>query len=166
MTIYKEKRKHGRFYQRLYEKHYGPIPVEPNGRKYEIHHIDGDYTNNDPKNLIAVTCQEHFDIHKKQGDYRACILIGIRLKMNPEDIRQLQRNAALKRVNDGSHHLLKRGPAHPKYDHTIYELTNIQTGETITGTRQELMSELGWSNDNIAKLINRKKKTCRGWKLS
>ena len=28
-------------YRKIYEKVYGPIPREDNGRSFEIHHIDG-----------------------------------------------------------------------------------------------------------------------------
>jgi hypothetical protein len=42
----------------VWEKHYGP---RPSGKI--IHHIDGDYTNNDISNLMAVTYSEHTSIH-------------------------------------------------------------------------------------------------------
>lgn len=29
-----------------------------------VHHIDGDYRNNDPSNLVVVTYQEHYELHK------------------------------------------------------------------------------------------------------
>jgi len=34
MRIYSHK-----FYRKIYEQHYGPIPVDSDGRTYEIHHI-------------------------------------------------------------------------------------------------------------------------------
>jgi hypothetical protein len=55
-------------YRKIYEQNFGPIPKEPNGRTYEIHHIDGNHNNNDPTNLSAMTIQEHYDIHYSQGD--------------------------------------------------------------------------------------------------
>ena len=61
-------------YRKIYENHYGPIPKEENGRSYEIHHLDGNHHNNDPKNLKAVRIQEHYDIHYSQGDWSACLL--------------------------------------------------------------------------------------------
>lgn len=54
-------------YRRIYEQNYGPIP-----KGHHIHHIDGDHSNNHIDNLQCVSPQEHFDIHKKQGDYGAC----------------------------------------------------------------------------------------------
>lgn len=29
-----------------------------------VHHLDGDKTNNDPSNLVVVTCEEHARLHK------------------------------------------------------------------------------------------------------
>ena len=63
MSIYQQNRTPSRIYRKIYEDHYGPIPKEENGRSYEIHHLDGNSNNNDPKNLIAVTLQEHYNIH-------------------------------------------------------------------------------------------------------
>ena len=63
MTIYVKRIN----YRKIYETYNGPIPIDEEGRKYDIHHIDGDYTNNDPTNLKAVTIQEHYDIHWEQG---------------------------------------------------------------------------------------------------
>ena len=51
-------------YRKIYENHYGEIPIDENGRIFEIHHIDGDHDNNHYTNLMAVTIHEHYDIHK------------------------------------------------------------------------------------------------------
>jgi uncharacterized Zn-finger protein len=64
-------------YRQIYENHVGPIPKDATGRSYEIHHIDGDRNNNTVSNLIAVSLQEHYDIHFTQGDYNACRLMRI-----------------------------------------------------------------------------------------
>jgi hypothetical protein len=42
----------------IWEAHYGPIPEEQ-----ILHHIDGDYTNNDISNLMLTTYSEHAFIH-------------------------------------------------------------------------------------------------------
>ena len=39
-------------YRRLWESVNGEIPIDENGRPYEIHHIDGDRSNNCIANLI------------------------------------------------------------------------------------------------------------------
>lgn len=94
-------------YRKIYEDHYGPIPKEPDGRSYEVHHKDGDHSNNDPKNLIAVTLQEHYDIHYAQGDYGACYMMASqRMNRSPEEIAHIASLHQRARVADGTHHLL------------------------------------------------------------
>lgn len=93
-------------YRKIYENHHGPIPKEADGRKYDIHHIDGNHYNNDPTNLIAVTVAEHYAIHKRQNDYSACLIISHRLSLSPEEITEMAKKNAKKRVVNGTHHLL------------------------------------------------------------
>ena len=94
-------------YRKIYEQHYGPIPKDQDGRSYEIHHIDGDHTNNSPANLKAVTIQEHFDIHWAQGDYGACyFMISQRMNRTPEEIAIVASKQQRARVANGTHHLL------------------------------------------------------------
>lgn len=49
-------------YRKIYREHYGEIP-----EGYHIHHIDFNPYNNDPKNLVAVTPEEHAKIHNHEG---------------------------------------------------------------------------------------------------
>lgn len=44
-------------YRKIYENHSGSIP-----KGYEIHHIDGNHSNNIPSNLMAVTAEEHYNL--------------------------------------------------------------------------------------------------------
>lgn len=98
MTIYSSTN-----YRKIYEQHFGPIPKDENGRTYEIHHIDGNHSNNEPKNLIAVSIQEHYDIHFSQGDYGACYLIGVAMKLSPEKLSEIATKSNLRRVEEGTH---------------------------------------------------------------
>ena len=98
-------------YRKVYEKVFGPIPLDLNGRSYEIHHIDGNHDNSDINNLLCVTIQEHYDIHYRQGDYRACTLIAIRMKMSPDVISELVSKQQQERVRNGTHHFLDRDAA-------------------------------------------------------
>lgn len=93
-------------YRKIYEQNFGSIPKEPNGRTYEIHHIDGNHNNNDPTNLKAVTIQEHYDIHYSQGDYNACLLISKRLGVTPKEISNIARRNAIKQLENGTHPFL------------------------------------------------------------
>jgi hypothetical protein len=76
---------HLKDHRRSYEIHYGPIPKDSSGRTYEIHHKDGNHNNNDPQNLVALTIQEHYDIHYAQGDYGACARIFSRMNTDPNE---------------------------------------------------------------------------------
>ena len=73
-------------YRRIYEIYVGPIPVDENGRTYDIHHIDKNRNNNDPSNLIALSLQDHYNLHWSQGDYGACYGIALRMNASPEEI--------------------------------------------------------------------------------
>jgi hypothetical protein len=91
-------------HRKIYENHIGSIPKDENNRTYDIHHIDGNHSNNDPNNLIAVTIQEHFDIHKTQGNYGACLALAKRMKLTPEERSEMTRKQQLKRSKNGTHH--------------------------------------------------------------
>jgi hypothetical protein len=67
-------------YRKIWEKVNGPIPVDENGISYEIHHIDGNRSNNDLSNLICISIKEHYEIHLKQGDYLAAQMISRKIK--------------------------------------------------------------------------------------
>jgi hypothetical protein len=97
---------------KVWKKTYGSIPKDPWGRSYEIHHIDGNSSNNCLENLICVSINEHYDIHKKQGDWGAAFLIARRMESLPDDISQVARNATLKRIEEGTHNFLD--PNFPK----------------------------------------------------
>lgn len=99
-------------YRKIYEKVYGPIPREDNGRSFEIHHIDGNHYNNDINNLKCVSIQEHYDIHYKQGDLSACARIAASMQLEPAEIARLNKLAAKKRVENGTHNFL--GGSHVK----------------------------------------------------
>lgn len=111
-------------YRKIYENHHGPIPKEDNGRSYEIHHKDNNHNNNDPANLVAVTIQEHYDIHYTQGDYGACYLIATqRMCMSPKELSELASKNSRKRLAEGTHPLMTRPDG-----------SNTQTDKVLKGT--------------------------------
>lgn len=91
-------------YRQIYEQYHGSIPTDQTGQTYDIHHIDGNHSNNDITNLNAVSLQEHFDIHYSQQDWLACQLISLRLGLSPEERFELSSKAQQKRVTNGEHH--------------------------------------------------------------
>lgn len=93
-------------YRKIYEHHYGLIPKEDNGRSYEIHHIDGNRENNSPENLMAISIQEHLEIHKSQGDWAACNRIAAKMKLSPTEISEFAAKASQERVFNRTHNFL------------------------------------------------------------
>jgi len=114
-------------YRKIYEQNFGPIPKEPNGRTYEIHHIDGNHSNNEPSNLKAVTIQEHYNIHYAQGDWGACFKIAKRMEMPPSVKSELARLAANKRLMEGIHNFQDKA-FHQKYS-SINQQNRVLSGK-------------------------------------
>ena len=86
------KRKSSKIHRHIYEN-YHKCCLMP---YIEIHHIDGNHKNNNIENLMPVTVQEHYEIHKLRGDKAAAVLIGIRAGISYEERAQLNREQALK----------------------------------------------------------------------
>lgn len=91
---------------KIYKQHYGDIPVDAEGRTYQIHHIDGNHQNNDPTNLIAVSIQEHYDIHYEQGDYGACYLLARQMSFTSDQLSEIASKSNLKRSKNGTNPFL------------------------------------------------------------
>jgi hypothetical protein len=79
----------------VWELHNGTIPKDEYGRTYEIHHVDGDCTNNALSNLQCVSIQEHLDIHCNQEDWIAVQNILYRMNKTPHQISEENRLRAL-----------------------------------------------------------------------
>lgn len=73
-------------HRRAFKKAHGRAP-KPG---YHIHHLDGNHKNNDPSNLVEVTPLEHYNIHKSQGDYGACVLLAKAANALPEELALIQ----------------------------------------------------------------------------
>ena len=126
-------------YRKIYEHHHGSIPKEENGRTYEIHHIDGNHSNNDPINLKSVTIQEHYDVHYSQQDWGACLKISKRMTLSSSDIGKLSRLTQLKRVSDGTHPFLKKEVQQKRIESVIEshrKRVNDKTHQFIGGAIQ------------------------------
>lgn len=76
---------------KIWERHHGmKVPTDK-----EIHHIDGNHYNNDPSNLMAVTIEEHLEIHRNQKDWGAVQAILMRMELTDE-VREEIKNSASK----------------------------------------------------------------------
>lgn len=73
------------YHRSVWEAAHGPIPKDENGRSYEIHHIDGDRSNNHLSNLMCVSIDEHIRIHAEQGEFGAVQLITKRLNLSYDE---------------------------------------------------------------------------------
>ena len=140
-------------YRKIYQTFYGPIPKDENGRSYDIHHIDGNRKNNNIFNLVALSIQDHFNIHYYQGDWAACARISQRMSLDIEITRLLlseasKRNAKenklyfqytdkeilskmsiennKKRINNGTHNFLNKN-----VESRQRELQKIKNGNHI-----------------------------------
>ena len=121
-------------HRKIWIDHYGPIPQDQFGRSMEIHHIDGNHSNNNISNLKLVTIDEHYKIHYDQGDYGACVIMSHRMKLSPDEISELSRKCQQRLVNQGRHHwqgpennqrLIERG-IHPFLDRESARQRNLK----------------------------------------
>jgi hypothetical protein len=173
-----------KYYRKIYQHHIGHIPTDLDGRTYDIHHVDGDHSNNDPLNLIAVSLQEHYDIHYSQGDFVACSLITRKLKISAEENSRLMRLISNKKVAENKHHFQKRsdgsslasdrvkngthplvgkGLSHPKVDKQIYCFENKTTKERVNMTQYEFVRQYELCQANICRVIKGKQKSYKKW---
>jgi hypothetical protein len=122
-------------YRNIYEQHHGAIPVDESGISYDIHHIDGDRTNNEPSNLKAVSLQEHMDIHMSQGDWGAAQSIYMRMNTTHEQRSAAATVFALARVADGTHPWV--GPAYnrSKVENGTHQFLGGEIQRRVTAKR-------------------------------
>lgn len=104
---------------KVWKKHNGAIPKDENGISFDIHHIDGNPENNDINNLIALSLKDHYEIHKKQDDWKACKALSIRLK---EGITSEERSELSRKIHTGK----KRSKE------TCDKISKSQKGKTLS----------------------------------
>lgn len=94
---------------KIWKQHYGAVPVDADGRSYDVHHIDGNPDNNNIENLIALPIHEHYQVHIDQGEYGAAMMIARRMKVKPADISETARKQMQERVEQGIHNFQVKG---------------------------------------------------------
>ena len=47
----------------------------------------------------------------------------------------------------------------------LYQLQNIEAGAIVNGTRKELIKELGLTDNHLSRLIHKRNKLQKGWRL-
>ena len=138
-------------HRKIYEAFIGPIPKDEDGRSYEIHHIDGNHSNNNITNLKCVTITEHFDIHYEQEDWSACLLIADRMKLTKEDYKKLGE--------------MQRGENNHSYDKTIYTFYH-KDGIIETSTQFQLRTKYNLKATNLSEVIHGNQKSTKGWRIT
>lgn len=158
MTTYS--RPHSRIYRKIYEQNYGPIPDG-----YDIHHKDGNPYNNDPNNLIALTPEEHYELHLRQGDYKAASMIAKRIHyaLSSEQLSEIARLSVLDQIKDGKHNF--SNPAlHKQYiDKQMEDKTHpfLRSDiQSMNGTKGAVASKPKRTARFVADNPNYKTKTC------
>jgi hypothetical protein len=129
-------------YRKIYEKCHGPIPLDEEGRTFDIHHIDGNRKNNDPSNLIALSIKDHYEIHYSKGDWAACLRMSERMKLSVEEKSVLSSRATRKRLDEGTHPFLRKDFAKDANKQRVEEGThNFLDGEFHRQVQQKLIDE-------------------------
>ncbi len=93
-------------YRKVWEKANGPIPIDELGRRYEIHHLDGNRNNNTLSNLVCISIQEHYQLHLGKGDYAAAYRIAQRMGMSSQVKSELASAANKRRLEESTHPFL------------------------------------------------------------
>lgn len=98
-------------YRKLWMQKNGPIPLDKQGRSYEIHHIDGNRKNNCLENLLCLSIEDHYKLHYDKGEYFAANLIAQRMDKPAEPIKKWDisesRRAALRESKLGDKNPMK-----------------------------------------------------------
>lgn len=144
-------------YRQIYEQNYGPIGYDDNGRRLEIHHIDGNNKNNDISNLKLVTIQEHYDIHYAQHDWHACLLISQRMNIDPKIKSALCSRATLELFARGDHPFLDGKMSKKVQKRRVEDGTHHMIGGKIQSVTQNRLLDEGKQNFKNPKFISSSK---------
>jgi hypothetical protein len=132
-------------YRKVWEKTYGQIPIDNAGRSYEIHHIDGNRNNNSLENLKCISIEEHYTVHKEQGDFRAACIIAERLKLSAEELEAIHSIRRGQPLSDKTRHKMseaKKGKKRPPHteERKQYQST-VMKGKKHSEEAKRKMSE-------------------------
>jgi hypothetical protein len=125
-------------YRKIWESVYGGIPDG-----YEIHHKDGNRSNNNIENLQCVSTEDHYKIHYKQGDYMACSIIALRMNLTYEEKMEIHKKAMKKRDQSGE--------KNPMYGRSAIKENNLKWYND--GANDSMFAEgeepFGWTSGRI-----------------
>lgn len=102
-------------YRKIWERNFGPIPIDDLGRSYHIHHIDGNRNNNDVTNLLCLSAEEHYLLHLEQGDvWEASRLLKF-LNIDKNKHTELISQWNVARIENGIHNFLLKNKQHEQW---------------------------------------------------
>ena len=141
-------------YRKIWEDHYQACLLPG----IEIHHIDGNRNNNSIDNLLAVTIEEHYNIHYLQEDWAACLLISERINISYDRVCEVAKKQAAKRLANGWVHPNKG----KKCPHISEIVANVWSRRTAEEKRDIAMKGVATREDNgwTPKKGPRRKKPC------
>lgn len=145
-----------RKHRKVYEHHYGKIPKDEYGRSCQIHHIDGNWNNNNIDNLKCVSILEHYNIHYEQKDWGACSKLAGMMKMSSEEISELTRKQQKILIENGTFKGFGHGQLSPNFDFSIYCFENIKTKIRINSLRSDFIKKFDLNKNSVKDLINGK----------
>lgn len=175
----RSKRSHWREYSSIWIEANGPIPLDKNGRSYEIHHINGDHNDNRLENLQLVSIEEHYAIHFNQKDFYACQLIAQRMAINPTMLSNIcselakERNAKYWSNPDNrvKASLKTRGENNPMFGAVPHNRITDKfewihcDGTEFLGTPFELRKTFDLSQASVSRVLSGTRPTVKGWSL-
>jgi hypothetical protein len=157
---------------------------------FDVHHIDGNHNNNDPKNLKLITPKKHSKIHKneftlwaRKGSKLGNAAFIKRLKeKGPTKKELLYRKIRIEQCKKGLHkvphneetktliskqkkELFKDKTKHPLWGNTKYKITST-TGKVymISGGYKQWCLNKGLNPSNLRGTALKQRKHCKGYK--
>jgi len=174
-------------YRLIYSKFYNVSLKEMKG--FDVHHIDGNHKNNDPKNLKLITPEEHSKLHKneyilwsRKGSKMGNLAFIKRLKEKGPTKKELAyRKIRIEKCKKGLHRiphkeetkiliseqkkeLFKNKLKHPLWGKTKYKITS-PTGKIfiVSGGYKEWCLKKKLSPSNLRYTAFKKRKHCKGY---
>lgn len=120
-------------YRRIWINAFGPIPVDEQGRSFEIHHVDGNRKNNSLDNLQCLSIEDHYKLHYEKKEYHAAHLIAKRLGMSLKNISNWNMTEEVRKKLSES----KKGSKNPMKDPAVAK----KVGDALRGRKKSKEAE-------------------------